>query len=261
VSGLTGGRVSVYIEDSAEESTAGWANPVSVVLDASTSAPTTGMAGPVSVVVEDPLDEPSTTSSGQISVAIAEMIYADLYICPAIFNPGAEAGDTSGWSHEAGGFEIRNASPVPYEGSFYFFGGAQAESQMYQQVNLLAEGALASEIDTGQLGFKVDWMQASWNGSDQGQVRLRFKDAEQGLIGEVFSTLKAVGPGKTWIYREIQNDLPIGARYVDIVIRAKRNDGTNNDAYFDAINACITKLRYSSVEHTLINHDAESADT
>jgi hypothetical protein len=70
VSGIISGRVSVYIEDSANEPTTGKASPVSVVLDASVATPSTDTAVPVSVYLGDSGNEPSTTSSVPVSIQI-----------------------------------------------------------------------------------------------------------------------------------------------------------------------------------------------
>jgi hypothetical protein len=70
VSGLASGRVSVYIEDPANEPATGKASPISVVLDTSATMPSTGTAAPVSVVIDAPDDGPSTTVSVPVSVEI-----------------------------------------------------------------------------------------------------------------------------------------------------------------------------------------------
>jgi hypothetical protein len=73
VSGLTGGRVSAYIEDSADEPTTGKANPVSVLLYASASSPTTDTSAPVSVVVDSEsasVSAPTTDTSAPVSVFV-----------------------------------------------------------------------------------------------------------------------------------------------------------------------------------------------
>lgn len=70
VSGLASGRVSVYIDDPANEPATGKTSSVSVVVDAPATAPSTGTAVPVSVYLEDSASEPSTTPSSPISVQI-----------------------------------------------------------------------------------------------------------------------------------------------------------------------------------------------
>jgi hypothetical protein len=73
VSGLAGGRVSVYIEDTANEPATGQASPVSVVVDSPITAPATGTAAPVSVVVEAPAVSQSTSTSSSVSVYLEDM--------------------------------------------------------------------------------------------------------------------------------------------------------------------------------------------
>jgi hypothetical protein len=72
VSGLAGGRVSVYIEDTANEPATGQANPVSVNVDSPVTALSTGTSAPVSVVVEAPAFSQSTSTSTSVSVYLED---------------------------------------------------------------------------------------------------------------------------------------------------------------------------------------------
>jgi YD repeat-containing protein len=73
VSGLAGGRVSVYIEDTANDLATGQATPVSVIVDSPVTALSTGTSAPVSVVVEAPAFSQSTSTSTSVSVYLEDM--------------------------------------------------------------------------------------------------------------------------------------------------------------------------------------------
>lgn len=51
-------------------------------------------------------------------------------------NPGAESGNTTGWVVTQGGLGVRQASPAPHSGSYYFFGGTSGFSSAYQQIGV-----------------------------------------------------------------------------------------------------------------------------
>ena len=156
-------------------------------------------------------------------------------IAVALINPGAESG-TTGWTDEIGGLGTRSATPDPYAGSAYFFGGAYAETLARQRVDLVAAGASAVNLDAGTCSATVGWQQASFDGTnDPGACGLRFLDASLAVLSTSMATDALVSPALTWAARSHSAAIPAGARYVDVLIHALRAAGTNNDGYFDAL--------------------------
>jgi len=86
----------------------------------------------------------------------------------SIVNPGAETGDTTGWT-VSGGFTTRTGAvgetPGAYEGTYYFYGGnSTASSSAYQDIDVSAS---ASSVN-------VTWQQSHYSGDDKANIRLEF---------------------------------------------------------------------------------------
>ena len=157
-----------------------------------------------------------------------------------IVNPGAETGDTTGWT-TSGGFTVRSdasgTTPGPYEGTYFFFGGlSTSASNAYQDIDL---STYSSGIDAGNASVSVDWYQSSNSGSDRGNIELEFYDGSSTLVGS------DAGPGLTaplgWTARTTGDvAVPTGTRTVRIIMDAVRSAGTQNNADFDALTANLT---------------------
>lgn len=160
-------------------------------------------------------------------------------IAHAITNPDAETGDTTGWTVELGSIGVRTASPSPYAGSYYFKGGSTSEfkARHATDIDLVADGVTAALIDAGSCAFKLEWWQASYAGSDRGEMMVRFLDAASALMSEVGAGLEATLPAQVWELRSMAPRIPVGCRYVQVVMHGKRYAGTALDAYFDDISA------------------------
>ena len=150
----------------------------------------------------------------------------------SIVNPGAETGDTTGWT-VSGGFTTRTGAvgetPGAYEGTYYFYGGdSTASSSAYQDIDVSASTS----------SVNVTWQQSHYSGDDKANIRLEFYSLGS-LVGS------NPGPGLSthtggWLERTT-NDvaLPAETDTVRIIIEAQRFAGNNNDAYFDAISASV----------------------
>ena len=154
----------------------------------------------------------------------------------ALTNPGAEAGSSSGWTDElAGTTGVRQTSPVPTSGSWYFVGGNAASSRARQHVSLPA-GLTDPWV-------VVEWLQASYDGStDPGGVGVRALDAGGTELGYFPSPEISVTPSQTWVRRSWSASLPAGTTQVDIVQHRTRTSGTNVDCYVDDIRATVFSL-------------------
>lgn len=149
-------------------------------------------------------------------------------------NPGAETGNTTGWTNETGAGGVRTASPAPYAGTYYFTGGAVATTIMRQRIDLVAAGWSTAELDSEALGARLTWWQMRYAAdNDNGTMGVRFLDGTLATLGsEEYAPLAQPA---TWEQRTKSARMPVGTRYVDILMKAVRQSGTNNDAYFDDI--------------------------
>lgn len=159
-------------------------------------------------------------------------------------NPGAESG-TTGWTNEVGSLGTRNSGPTPYEGSAYFFGGANAQTIARQRVDLLAAtGLTGTQVDAGGIWAKLRWHQAAFSDQDPAAMGLRMLNSTPTQISLTYGDLDFVpygdnGVTPNWQRLALGVDIPSGGRFVDAVYRSDRNTGTNNDGYIDAISMIV----------------------
>lgn len=198
-----------------------------------------------------------------------------------INNPGAEAGASTGWTVTTGDLDRLQAGDVsgmfPFEGTWYFYGGAAAAvTEAYQSFDLESENILPGQA------LSLNWRQARGVNGSQGILGLRFYDGSSNLIGETFSSPNLFtfsmtfpygitpAPPNTWVPKSLSNVVvPQEAREVRLVMRMTRVGGSINDAFFDAIEMEVSgdsQLRYdgSSLEgwstRTTANAALESDD-
>lgn len=182
----------------------------------------------------------AATESGSFESAVLEAYQMTLV------NPDAESGSALGWVDEVGGLAVRDASPPPSQGDWYFAGGPNAQTISRQRVDLLAQTGLSDgEVDSGNIWAKQRWLQASYSPQDPGGMGLRKLDALQaqqsldynGVVTTPFGG-GASGPWY-WYQRAMASGVPVGCRYLDSVYRADRDSGTNNDCYIDSITLTV----------------------
>jgi hypothetical protein len=154
----------------------------------------------------------------------------------SLTNPGAETGDTTGWTNDTGSLAVRSANPSPHSGSYYFYGGANLETKASQEVDLVADGVSTIDIDNGILTFVVSWYQTTYSGSDKAEIQIRFKDSSKIEIQTDSAGLTA-NTVQSWELRTFAPQIPANTRYIDIIMHMYRYAGTNNDGYIDDISA------------------------
>ena len=160
-----------------------------------------------------------------------------------IVNPGAETGDTSGWTITDAGFVATTNLGVgtPYQGSYYFYAGLNDfSSSMYQDINIPAS-ALAY-VPNGTVTLDFEFAQASTPGLDFGKVDLEWYDALGALISTVPGTNRA--PFSWTLYSQSGLAVPTNATRLRIVVTGTRQNGSNDDAAFDAFSGQFNVVRF-----------------
>lgn len=148
-----------------------------------------------------------------------------------LVNPGFEA-DYTGWV-TTGGPDLRSANPAPFEGTKYAFAIANAHFTLQQDVDLLAAGFLAADIDGGTLLARFGGWQAGFETqTDEGQIRLYFLDGSDNELG--LESLPYFHSNMTWTEQSGSAMLLPGTRSLRFFFDGVRHDGSNNDAYLDA---------------------------
>lgn len=168
--------------------------------------------------------------------ASAALLPAWAAISPNLLsNPGNEsplvAGEIPGWREVSGDtWTQRGASPDAFEGSFYFFAGANAQATLRQSVDV---GAFALQIDAGLQHFDFSGRVRSFgqNPPDSATLSLRFLDSGSGVL-QTFDS-GAIRNTSAWQLVSASMLAPVNTRTVEINLISTRNAGTNNDGYFD----------------------------
>ena len=156
----------------------------------------------------------------------------------ALENPGAEDG-LSGWIVEEGIVESLSALECdgvrPYEGDRYFVLGGLCETS--ERATARQEIDLSPWLDRVQAGELMVFASAyarDWNGADIPELSVSFIDARgDRLPGEV----RAAGNVPEWTLISVTNTAPVGAVKAQIGLHGTRNNGNDNDCYFDAVRA------------------------
>ena len=153
----------------------------------------------------------------------------------ALANPGAEAGDTSGWT-TTGTWDAGTAEgtiAAPHGGSFYFSAtGGTDPAILEQTVDLLAQGFTAAELDAGATFDASVWAASEYQ-SDTGELKLQFLDAAGADVGSVFTTGEFGPNDGTWVEQTLTGDVPAGARQVRVQLLAHNHFGSNTTYGFD----------------------------
>ncbi|MEL6105485.1 MAG: right-handed parallel beta-helix repeat-containing protein, partial [Planctomycetota bacterium] len=143
-------------------------------------------------------------------------------------DPGFEAGLGS-WTTNLAASTL-GASPDPYSGSSYFFGGADATSFAEQTIDLIASGFTAAEIDARDLTAAFGGRIRSADG-DTGQIVLTFLDG--GNLEISSTTALASNVGDRWEQVGDRLAVPQNTRSIRYRFEGTRLSGTANDARLD----------------------------
>lgn len=159
----------------------------------------------------------------------------------SLVNPGAEAGDASGWTAAAGASLWSSVNttwggwpPTVFEGSRYFTGGPVAVAQMYQDADV---SAYASTIDSGGVVAETTFRFMTLNSyTDYLTVYLKALNSGGTVIAtvaqeEIFTEVVESG----WFAQDLNMLLPVGTRKVRVEIQATRAIGTDCDVHLDAV--------------------------
>jgi hypothetical protein len=165
-------------------------------------------------------------------------------------NPGAEAGDLTGWMTDDPVIVVASRVQPEYSGDVYpysgewFFNMASAEAAPSGTVTsrLLSQdvdvSSYASQIDAGLVLFDASvFMQtedtATFTGADYGQLTLWFMGDGSGEIGSL-STGLVVSPNLVWIEETLDGLLPLGTRSIRFELLGEKHERSFINAFFDS---------------------------
>ncbi|MEQ8307994.1 MAG: hypothetical protein RIA09_15665 [Hoeflea sp.] len=117
-----------------------------------------------------------------------------------------------------------------------FAWGNEATAEAYIPLDVSSD---ATAIDTGSAEVNLGVFQSSYNGNDQGEIYLEFRDGSGDLIGtqvtiSAMATTDPQGTGRIGI-----ETVPSGTRSIRLGFKGTRVDGSNLDAYFQWISVFL----------------------
>ena len=151
-------------------------------------------------------------------------------------NPGAEQG-LSSWVVDQGVCESMLAEDcsgtTPFSDDYYFcVGGLCTESAvaiMHQDIDVTS---YSDSIDLGVFNVSFGAMMSDWSGADVPEMRVLFLSQDGTQIG---ATDYYAGPFVNWTLVEDNLTIPTLTRVIRCELKGTRNEGTDNDSYFDDV--------------------------
>jgi Leucine-rich repeat (LRR) protein len=169
----------------------------------------------------------------------------------------------NGWTQVVGNTTGVPDKITPFDGNNHFYANQTASSEFYQEVDLTS---FASEIDTGLKAFRFSCYFNSFDQTnpDESRAVVEYRDANDVVLDTYDTGYFALV--NVWTQFEDTRIAPIGTRSVKIILYQKRNTGTNNDAYIDAIafeetTPNIAIIPDPNFEQTLIDLNIDSDAT
>lgn len=197
----------------------------------------TTFSGTHFVICEDDPTSPDYNyliKSRCIPKSFPEITYTQQYF--NVVNSDAETGNITGWQSDLGGF-YASTSNSPYSGTYHFQAGAVAESIMHQRIDLEAAGIDTSKFSTYNHRINIASMHKSHDSVDAGILGIILRDSNQDIIGSIHYGVEhkqIVWECIYYMYKIVP-----GTKFIDLVLRGVRYNGTVCEVYFDNIQAWI----------------------
>jgi len=154
-----------------------------------------------------------------------------------LVNGGAEQG-LDGWTAVEGPLEVLTdgecGGTTPYAGDHYFGVGGVCDGEAYGEAHQDVDVSdHAAAIDGSTAVVRFGGMFADWAGSDLPEAQLVFVDAQG---GELATSSRLWALTESWTQVLGHQNIPPGTRTIRFVLMGTRNDGQDNDSYFDDLN-------------------------
>ena len=163
-----------------------------------------------------------------------------------IINGSCECEPTAkGWT-QASGKWIGGYTQSHFDRLYYFFAGANASAELYQDVDV---SSYATEIDAESRDFNFSAYVKDWNGSDKVQFIVEYRDSSSTVLDA--DTSSELGT-TIWTKYSSQKTAPANTRTIRIRLFSIRYAGTDNDGYIDK----VVLETNSTLPIKLLNFDA-----
>lgn len=152
-------------------------------------------------------------------------------------NPSNEmalvGGEIPGWTKVVGSYWTqRSEDPSPFDGEYYFFAGGDEFGELAQVVDI---SALATAVDAGLQVFDFQGYVRAWiqDPPDASRIVVEYRAANDTVLGSFDSG--NISSLDAWCLVSDGRIAPVGARNINVRLISTRNNGWNNDGYYDAL--------------------------
>ncbi len=174
-----------------------------------------------------------------------------------ITNPSAESDPSSnGWT-EASGSWSSGSEVAAHDGSYHFYAGSSiSTAELYQDVDV---SSFATSIDNGTQDFYFQGYMRDYNGTDEAEMIVEYRDASSNVLDTYDTGLHA---DADWTKYSDTRTAPVGTRIIRIRLLSKNNSFMSlgdSDGYTDdlLLNAGSTPL---PIELISFNFSVEGKD-
>lgn len=154
----------------------------------------------------------------------------------ALTNPGAETGDTTGWTQRVNSLPGIKTDGNAHSGANYFSGAAAAASSAWDQ-EVTLDSSLHTAIDAGGCILIGRAWHTGFTDADNGALYVECYDNTPTLLGRAENAKTdpggASGPAGQWAQEICAVSVPTGTRKVRIGTENVRVTGTELSAYWD----------------------------
>jgi hypothetical protein len=155
-----------------------------------------------------------------------------------IRNPGCEeilvGGNIPEWVEVVGtNWTQRASSPSPQEGAYYFFPGVCSSGELRQDVDI---NPYAYLVDTDLQSFEFSGYVRSYTQTpaDLTNIILEYLNHDKSVVLDTYNS-GAHNNTSDWLPVSDARIAPIGTRFIRIRLVSTRNNGSNNDGYYDGL--------------------------
>ncbi len=179
-------------------------------------------------------DQNGNSTEAQFTIIVQSSLGPNL-----LLNPGNEdplvAGQIPFWTEVVGtswSNQTGTLSVTPFEGSFYFYAGPVANAELRQDVDV---SAYAEEVDAGTQSFLFNGYVRSYpqTPADFARIVIEYRNSSSTVLASFDSG--NIANNTAWQLVQHSQVAPVGTRVIRVRLISTRNNGTQNDGYYDGL--------------------------
>lgn len=148
-------------------------------------------------------------------------------------NPGAELGNTTGWTSRSGGVPAAGADASAHGGAYRFIATASGATAKWDQ-QVAVDPAHEAGIDAGTWAVRARAWHSGFTDADSGALYIEcYASDGTTLLGREEAPQSDPSTHPTWTQQYVVTACPVGTRYFRIGTYNVRASGTELSAYWD----------------------------